>query len=141
MQRMTDEQWRAFVSAGTRTAKVATVRADGRPHLAPVWFLLDGEDVVFTTAKTSVKGRGLLRDPRLSICVDDDNPPYSFVVLEGVAELSEEPDALREWAVRLGGRYMGADRAQEYGERNGAEGELLVRVRLTKVLAYAGIAD
>lgn len=138
---MTDEQWRAFVSEGTRTAKLATVRPDGRPHLTPVWFLLDGDDLVFTTARTSVKGRGLERDPRVALCVDDDRPPFSFVVMEGVAELSEEPEALRAWAGRLGGRYMGADRAQEYGERNGVEGEMLVRVRLTKILAYTGIAD
>ena len=35
-EKMTDEQWHAFVSEGTRTGKLATVRADGRPHLAPI---------------------------------------------------------------------------------------------------------
>ena len=138
---MTGEQWREFVSAGTRTAKLASVRADGRPHLAPVWFLLDGDEIVFTTAKTSVKGRTLARDPRIALCVDDDRAPYAFVVLEGAAELAEEPVALRDWATRIAARYMGADRAQEYGERNGSPGELLVRLRPTKVLAFAGIAD
>ena len=140
-QKMSDEQWRAFVSAGTRTAKVSTVRADGRPHITPVWFVLDGADVVFTTAQNSVKGRNLARDPRVSLCVDEDRPPYAFVVVEGRAELSDDPAELLDFATRLGGRYMGADRAEEFGRRNGVPGELVVRVRVAKVLAYADVAD
>jgi PPOX class probable F420-dependent enzyme len=140
-QKMSDDQWRAFVSAGTRTAKLSSVRADGRPHIAPVWFLLDGDDVVFTTARTTVKGRNLARDPRVSICVDEDRPPYAFVILEGRATLSDDPAELLRWTTRLGGRYMGADRAEEFGRRNAVPGELVVRMRVMKVLAYADIAE
>ncbi|MFF2993217.1 PPOX class F420-dependent oxidoreductase [Streptomyces sp. NPDC057950] len=140
-QKMTDEQWRAFVSHGTRTAKLSTVRADGSPHVAPIWFLLDGDDLIFNTSKETVKGRNLARDGRVALCVDDDRPPFDFVVLEGRAELSEDPDELRLWAARIGGRYMGADRAEEFGKRNGVPGELLVRVRIDKVLAYSAVAD
>ena len=134
-QKMTDDQWRAFVSAGTRTAKLSTVRADGRPHIAPVWFVLDGDEIVFNTAKESVKGRNLARDPRVSLCVDDERAPYAFVVCEGSATISEEPAELLEWSTRIGGRYMGADRAEEFGKRNGVPGELLVRLRPVKVTA------
>ncbi|MFJ8007664.1 PPOX class F420-dependent oxidoreductase [Streptomyces fagopyri] len=140
-QKMTDEQWRAFVSDGTRTGKLSTVRADGSPHVAPIWFLLDGDDLVFNTSKETVKGRNLARDGRVALCVDDDRPPFGFVVLEGRAELSEEPDELRRWAARIGGRYMGAERAEEFGRRNGVPGELLVRVRIDKILAYSAVAD
>ncbi|MER5378851.1 PPOX class F420-dependent oxidoreductase [Streptomyces sp. NBC_00647] len=140
-EKMTDEQWRAFVSQGTRTGKLSTVRADGSPHVTPIWFLLDGDDVVFNTAKDSVKGRNLARDGRVALCVDDDRPPFDFVVLEGRAVLSEDVDELRRWAARIGGRYMGEERAEEFGRRNGVPGELLVRVRIEKVLAYAAVAD
>ena len=140
-QKMTDEQWRAFVSHGTRTGKLSTVRADGGPHVTPIWFLLDGDDLLFNTSKESVKGRNLTRDGRVALCVDDDRPPFAFVVLEGRAELSEDLDELRHWAARIGARYMGEERATEFGERNGVPGELLVRVRITKVLAYAAVAD
>ncbi|GGZ44863.1 PPOX class F420-dependent oxidoreductase [Streptomyces bluensis] len=140
-QKMTDEQWRAFVSHGTRTGKLSTVRADGRPHVTPVWFLLDGDDVVFNTGQDTVKGRNLARDGRVALCVDDGRPPYGFVVLEGRAELSEDLDEVRRWATRIGGRYMGEDRAEEFGARNGVPGELLVRVRVDKVVAYAGVVD
>ena len=49
---MSDEERRAFLSAGTRTGILSTVRRDGRPHAAPIWFVLDGDDIVFTTAPT-----------------------------------------------------------------------------------------
>jgi len=140
-QKMTDEQWRAFVSHGTRTGKLSTVRADGSPHVTPIWFLLDGDDVVFNTGKESVKGRNLARDGRAALCVDDDRPPFDFVVLQGRAELSEDLDDVRRWAARLGARYMGDERAEEFGTRNGVPGELLVRLRIEKVLAQAAVAD
>ncbi|MEU0577104.1 PPOX class F420-dependent oxidoreductase [Streptomyces griseoincarnatus] len=140
-QKMTEEEWRAFVSDGTRTGKLATVRADGRPHLAPIWFVLDGDDVVFNTGAATVKGRNLARDGRIALCVDDDRPPFAYVILEGRARLSEELEELRRWAARIGARYMGENRAEEFGARNGVPGELLVRVRIDKVLAEKGVAD
>ncbi|MEV5254129.1 PPOX class F420-dependent oxidoreductase [Streptomyces werraensis] len=140
-QKMTEEEWREFVSHGTRTGKLATVRADGRPHLAPIWYVLDGDDLVFNTGAATVKGRNLARDGRIALCVDDDRPPFAYVILEGRARLSEEPGELRHWAARIGARYMGEDRAEEFGARNGVPGELLVRVRIDKVLAEKGVAD
>ncbi|MFB7455911.1 PPOX class F420-dependent oxidoreductase [Streptomyces sp. NPDC088337] len=140
-QKMTDEEWRAFVSYGTRTGKLSTVRADGSPHVAPIWFLLDGDDVVFNTGKETVKGRNLARDDRVALCVDDERPPFTFVVLQGRARLSEDLDELRQWATRIGSRYMGEDRGEEFGARNGVPGELLVRVRVDKVVAVKDLAD
>ena len=140
-QKMTDEEWRAFVSHGTRTAKLSTVRADGSPHVTPIWFVLDGDDVVFNTARTSVKGRNLIRDGRAALCVDDDRPPFDFVVLQGRARISEDLGELRHWAARIGARYMGAERAEEFGERNGVPGELLVRIAIDKVLSEKGVAS
>ncbi|GHF58103.1 PPOX class F420-dependent oxidoreductase [Streptomyces thermodiastaticus] len=140
-QKMTDEEWREFVSYGTRTGKLATVRADGSPHVAPIWFLLDGDDLVFNTGKETVKGHNLARDGRIALCVDDERPPYSFVVLHGRAQLSEDPAELTRWATRIGARYMGEDRAEEFGARNGVPGELLVRVRIDKVVAVRDLAQ
>ncbi|MBB1247156.1 PPOX class F420-dependent oxidoreductase [Streptomyces durbertensis] len=140
-EQMTEQQWRGFVSDGTRTGKLATVRADGAPHVAPVWFLLDGDELVFNTGARTVKGRNLARDGRASLCVDDDGPPFSYVILSGRARLVEELSEVRHWAARIGARYMGEDRAEEFGERNGVPGELLVRLRIEKVLAQAGVAD
>ncbi|MFJ8542286.1 PPOX class F420-dependent oxidoreductase [Streptomyces sp. NPDC093586] len=140
-QKMTDDEWRAFVSHGTRTAKLSTVRADGSPHVAPVWFLLDGDEVVFNTGEDTVKGRNLVRDGRVALCVDDDRPPFDFVVLQGRARIVEDSGELRRWAARIGARYMGEERAEEFGARNGVPGELLVRVTVDKVVALKAVAD
>ena len=138
---MTPSEWRGFLTQPVRTAKLATVRADGRPHVAPIWISLDDDDtVVFTTGADTVKGRNILAEPRVSMCVDDERPPFSFVVIEGRAEVSDDLDVMLEWATRIGGRYMGADRADEYGRRNAVPGELLVRVTPKKILAHKNIA-
>lgn len=138
---MTDEERREFLMTGTRTGKVATVRKDGRPHVAPIWFVLDGDDLIFTTHDSSLKGKSIKRTGHVALTIDDDNPPFAFVVIEGTTTISEDRDELIKWATKIGGRYMGADRADEFGKRNGVEGELLVRVTPTKVVALKGISD
>lgn len=142
--RMSDDERAAFLRDPVRPAVLATARADGRPHAAPVWYDVDhAQDatIVFTTGADTVKGRNLARDPRLTLCVQDDRPPFSFVVLDGTAELVDDVDEVRAWAARIGGRYMGVDRAEEYGERNGVPGELLVRVTVTHAVSARGVAD
>ncbi|BBX06178.1 PPOX class F420-dependent oxidoreductase [Mycolicibacterium aichiense] len=131
----------AFLSAGTRTAKLAYVAADGRPLVAPVWFIIDGGQLVFNTGKATAKGRALSRDPRVAICVDDQGPPFSFVQVQGTASLSEDPDELLDLATRIAARYMGPERAEEFGRRNGVPGELVVRVNPTKVIKAFDVAD
>ena len=131
----------AFLSAGTRTGKLGFVASDGRPLVAPVWFIVDGQQIVFNTDKQSSKGRALARDPRVAICVDDEQPPFSFVQVQGTASASEDPEELLDIAPRIAGRYMGADRAEEFGRRNGVPGELVVRVTPTKVLKVFNVTQ
>ncbi len=140
---MSDEQVRAFLdSTPPHTGKLATVRTDGRPHVAPVWYAVDDDaTLVFTTGAETVKGRNLRRDPRASLCIDDERPPFNFVVVEGEVELEDDLDQVRRWAARIGGRYMGMDRADEYGARNGVPGELLVRLRVSNVVSAIDLAD
>jgi PPOX class probable F420-dependent enzyme len=142
---MTREEWLAFVTQGTRTGKLATVRANGAPHIAPVWFLVDStgeaDRLVFTTGADTVKGKALRRDPRFALCVDSEDPPYSFVTFQAEAELSEDLELMLDWATRLGDRYMGAEQAQRFGRRNAVPGELLVLGTITKVVAVSGVAD
>ena len=138
---MTRDEWHAFVSAGTRTGKLAVVRKDGCPHVVPIWFVLDGDDLVFTTGARSVKGQAICRDPRVAICVDRDRPPFAFVSAAGAVRISEDLDQMLVWATRLGARYMGAGAAEEFGRRNAVAGELLVRLTPNRVIAEVAIAD
>src|SRR5262252_9115830 len=112
---MTSDEIRAFLCEGTRTAKVATSGPSGQPHVMPVWFTLDGEELVFMTWGDSVKGRNLRRNPRAAIVVDDEVAPYAFVHLRGDVTLSDDIDELLCFATAIGGRYMGTDRAEEFG--------------------------
>ena len=140
--RMSPAETTAFLMDGTRTGKLATVAADGRPHVVPIWFVVDDDGtLVFTCDGSSVKAKALVREQRAAICVDDQAPPYSFVEVQGSVTISYDLDELREWATRIGGRYMGAERADEFGARNAVEGELLVRLRPAKVIALGGVAD
>ncbi|GAA3430491.1 PPOX class F420-dependent oxidoreductase [Kutzneria kofuensis] len=137
-----DNWWREFIAElPAKTAKLAVVRKDGSPHVAPVWVALDGDTIVFNTGKDSLKGKSILRDGRVALSFDDERPPFAFVLVRGRAEVIEDPDQLRHWATVIAGRYMGEDRAEEYGARNGVPGELLVRVVDAKVTAQRGVAD
>jgi PPOX class probable F420-dependent enzyme len=140
MPEMTADEYRDFLSEGTRTAKLATVRKDGRPHVAPIWFVLDGDDLVFTTGRTTVKGHAMRRDGRVALCVDDEEPPFAFVLIEGTAAATEDAEDLLPWATRIAARYMSAEQAEAYGKRNATEGELLVRVTPTEIIAKNDIA-
>jgi len=137
---ITDPEVRDFLSEGTRTAMVAFTAADGRPLAAPVWFVVEGGQILFTTHEDTAKGRALARDPRVAVCVDMHAPPYGFVQVQGQAELSDDLAELVRVATVVGGRYMGADRAEEFGKRNGVPGELVVRVTPTKVLANLDVS-
>ncbi len=133
---------RAFLLSAARTGKIATVRADGRPHIVPIWFDLDADNnVYFETGASTVKARNMRRDPRISLCVDDERPPYAFAILEGTVTFVEDSEALLRWATSIAGRYMGADKAEAYGKRNAVEGELLVRFTVTHVVFQKDVAD
>lgn len=135
MRDMTESEIRAFLSEGTRTGKLATVRADGRPHVAPVWFVVDGQELVFTTWHATVKGRNLDRSRRAALTVDLERPPYAFVMVEGPVSISQDPAELLRHATSIGERYMGAERAGEFGRRNAVEGELLIKLTMEHVVA------
>jgi PPOX class probable F420-dependent enzyme len=138
---MSPDEVRAFLLEGRRTGKLAVARKDGHPHVMPVWFVLDGDDLVFTTGADTVKGRWVRRDGRVSLCVDEEVAPYAYVHVRGRGRVSEDLDELLHWATRIGARYMGEERAEEFGRRNAVPGELLVRLRPERVIAETGVAE
>jgi PPOX class probable F420-dependent enzyme len=134
--------WQSFVAAvPARTAKLAVTRLDGSPHVAPVWVDVDGDRIVFTTSADSIKGKSILRDGRVALCLDDEQPPFAFVTVSGTTTTSSDPAELLYWATRIAGRYMGADLAEKYGRRNGVPPEMVVRVTPTSVVAKVDVAD
>ena len=141
MREMTTEEALEFLSAGTRTAKVAWVASDGRPHVAPIWFIVEGGDILFATSAEAGKSRAMRRDPRVSLVVDLEEPPYAFVKVDGTVEITEDLDEVLRVATLTGGRYMGAEEAEAYGARNGVPGECVVRLRPSSIAGFDGISD
>ena len=137
-----DEWWKTFVDAlPAHTAKLAVVRADGSPLVAPVWIERDGEQIVFMTSADTIKGKSILRDGRVSLCLDNEHPPFDFVTISGTTTTSTDPADLLHWAIRIAGRYMGPELAEQYGKRNTVPPEMVVRVTPTKVTAVNNVAD
>ena len=139
MPQMTRDEAFAFLAGGTRTGKLATA-GPGGPHVAPVWFVVDGDDLVFGTGESSVKGRHLRADPRAALGVDLEVFPYSFVVVRGQVRLARNPPDMVEWATRIAARYVPAENAQWYGERNAAPGEYLCRLHVDRLVAESDVA-
>ena len=141
MKKMSKAEAYEFLAKGTRTGKLATVREDGRPHVAPIWFVLDGDDLIFNTWHESVKGKNLVRDGRIALTVDEEVAPYAFVIVEGTVEITEDdPAESLKWATRIGARYMGEDQAEAFGKRNSVPGELLLRIKVDKIVAQKELA-
>jgi PPOX class probable F420-dependent enzyme len=139
-----------FLMHGTFTAKLATVRRDGSPHVVPIWFVLDNQkgrtrkrmgDIVFTTYEESLKALNIQRDNRVSVCVDDQTPQFSFVTIHGTAKIVHQKyNELLKWNTRIAERYMGKSNAKAYGKRNSTEGVILVRIIPIKIIAEKDIA-
>jgi PPOX class probable F420-dependent enzyme len=152
MAEMSEKEIRRFLMQGTFTGKLATVKKDGSSHIVPIWFVLDGnnkngngdrkdDDIIFTTSGSSVKAKNIERDNRVSICVDDQKPPFSFVIIYGTAKIHHyRQNELFRFATRIARRYMGKDNAEDYGRRNSAEGEVLVRIKAKRIIAEKDIA-
>jgi PPOX class probable F420-dependent enzyme len=152
MAEMSEKEIRRFLMQGTFTGKLATVKKYGSSHIVPIWFVLDGSnkngngdrkdgDIIFTTNGSSVKAKNIERDSRVSICVDDQTPPFSFVIVYGTAKIHHyRQNELFRFATRIARRYMGKDNAEDYGRRNSAEGEVLVRIKAKRIIAEKDIA-
>lgn len=144
---MSKGEIKKFLMQGTLTGKLATVKNDGSSHVVPIWFTVDTGnsgrkgDIIFTTSSTSLKARNIQRDNRVSFCVDDQMPPFSFITVYGIAEIKEyKQNDLFKLATIIAERYMGKRNAEAYGRRNSIEGEVLVRVKPTKIIAEKNIA-
>jgi PPOX class probable F420-dependent enzyme len=151
MTEMTKKEIRKFLMKGTFTGKLATVKRDGSSHIVPIWFVLnDGnksgvrrrpDDIIFTTDGASVKAKNIQRDNRVSICVDDQTPPFSFVIVYGTAKIHHcKQSELFRFATKIAQRYMGKENAELYGRRNSTKGEVLVRIKPTRIIAEKDIA-
>jgi len=137
---MTRQQCYEFIESHALTAHLATVREDGRPHVAPIWITTDGEDILFATGETTVKGKNLLRTGYAALSMDDSIPPFSSVRIEGPVTFDTDMDTVRHWSGKIGARYMGADQEAAYAERNGVPGEIICRLTPANISGLIDVA-
>ena len=142
MPDMSKDEIKSFLLKGTFTGKLGTINKNGTPHVVPIWYTLDEDNIIFNTSDNSVKAKNIRHDNRVRLCVDDQAPLYSFVTIDGIAEIiSGEPSIIFKWAKIIAARYMGDDKAEEYGKRNSSEGELLIKIKPIKVIGQKDIAE
>ena len=141
MYQMSQAEILKFLTASPHTSKLSNVCQDGTPHVVPIWFIMDGNELVFTTWHPKLKANNLHLNPEAAVFIDDENPPYAFVLLEDKVTFSEDLRELRHWATRIGGKYMGADQAKAFGICNGIPGELLGSMSIDRWVEQANIAD
>ena len=141
MRQMSEEEWTAFLREGTRTAKLSVNLPSGRPTVTPVWFLYEDGVIRMETGADSPKTRALAADPRACLIIDLEEPPYAFVKIDATAVIIDDPDLTLRVATDIGGRYMGPDRAEEFGARNGGPGQITIEFTPTRVTAIHNISD
>jgi PPOX class probable F420-dependent enzyme len=109
-KRLSKSEVRRFLRA-RRVGVLATIGKDGGPVLTPIWYLPRGGKLLMRTSRASVKAQNILRDPRVSLCVQDERPPYASVTVYGTAEIEEERPGL---AFDIAKRYLGRIAGRAY---------------------------
>jgi PPOX class probable F420-dependent enzyme len=113
-------------------AAFATIRADGSPHVSPVWVDYDGGNVVVNTQEGRAKWKHLVRDPRVTVQVARADNPYEYVEVSGTATLSH--DGADEHIDKLAKKYMGVD---SYPLRKPGDVRVIVTIAADRITYYA----
>lgn len=133
MPRMTDDEVRAFLEEPGHLVRIGTVDDDGLPRVVPTWFVLQGDDVVFTPRAPAVFLANIRRDPRIGLSIDEEPLPYRKVTVQGTARILHEPgedDQWRDLYRRIAGRYVPQEAADAYVDDTIDQPRALVAVSL-----------
>jgi PPOX class probable F420-dependent enzyme len=125
MTRVLDERQERFV-AKPRIGRLATVRRDGRPHIAPVWYRYEDGAFFVLTERGSQKHRNIEHEPRVELCIDDERPPYHTVIVRGAAAVLPHPG--EAWRRALAVHYLGEEAAERYIANTPAADDIMVRI-------------
>lgn len=130
---MTQEELNAFL-ARPYIADLATVRADGSPHITPVWYLYDGSAFYITSRRGRAKVKHIERDPRVALSVHDTSYPYKGAMVEGVAEIIEANAA--ELTRKLAIHYLGPEEGRAYAEVLNRYQRIVISIRPKRVVSW-----
>jgi PPOX class probable F420-dependent enzyme len=101
---MTPEERKKFLEEH-RLAVVGVPRRNGPPQLSPVYYAMDGDDLIISTTATRAKGKSVRRDPRVSICVLGEQQPFPYLTVYGRGRIEDE--RVVETMMAVGARMTG----------------------------------
>lgn len=128
---LTDEM-RGFLGE-RRFAVLATVNPDGVPQQTVMWYMLDGDEIVMNTKRGRRKDHNLLRDPRISVCVEDG---YRYLTLTGPLSIDDDPARGQAIIRQLAERYDGVESANEQMKSFGQQERVTLRLRIAGIDAH-----
>lgn len=134
MPRLTANEIDGFLGERGHLLRVATVDEDGYPSVVPIWFVRDGEDLLFTPRGPSVFLANIRRDPRVGLSIDEDPLPYRKLTVRGTARIVHEPgndDAWRDLYRSIAKRYIEDDAADSYVDNTIDQPRALIAVSMT----------
>lgn len=130
---LSDEEIRDFLGQAN-VAVLATVRADGRPHVVPTWYEYDEGEIVLHMSPEAVRYRNLQGNPNVALCFDTKTPPYKAVIVEGVAETREGED--NDGTLRMGIHYLGEPVGRRYAESLKGSKMVIARVKPQRIVSW-----
>ena len=119
---MTRQEMEAYLNH-THIANLATLKRDGSPHLAPVWYEYDGENLLIITNDSAAKVRNINRDSRVMVSISSPEEPYKYALIEGTADVISGDVEMTTLSICT--RYRGMDRGPALA-RNLLEGGNIV---------------
>ena len=128
------EKARAYLRE-KRFAVLATLNKDGMPQLTTMWYLLEDDGTILMNTKVGrAKERNMRRDPRISICVEND---YTYVTLSGKVEMIDDPEIAQRDIFRLSSRYHGEEKAKRQMENQfSKEQRVTLRLKPERIIEY-----
>ena len=127
-----EDKVRAFLDS-PRFAVLATINPDGTPQQTVLWYELQGDEIMMNTKRGRIKDLNLVRDPRLSFCVEDG---YTYVTLTGTATLIDDQEVAQVDIRSLAIRYHGAAKGEEQARRLFSKQErITIRLHIDRVVA------
>lgn len=119
-----------------RFAVLATINQDGTPQLTTMWYLLEDDGTITMNTKVGrAKERNMRRDPRISICIEDD---YNFLTINGTVEMIDDPEIAQHDIYRLAARYHGEEQARrQMQEQFSKETRVTLRLKPERIIEYS----
>ena len=126
---MTPEEQKAFLN-DNRLVIVGIPRKSGGPHMSPVYYVIDGDDILISTTASRFKAKAIRRNPAVSLCILGEKPPFPYLLVYGTGRIEDggAAAAMRRIGERMTGNPIPEAAMPQLEERAKNEGRVVLRV-------------